>query len=76
MVCSYAGMKVIFEYQATNQFGFMETSHQPISPMKVGKQFSPKAHTCVQDCQIFLGTTYQNGKITPHNHKIYQMSIK
>jgi hypothetical protein len=29
-----------------------------------------------QDCQIFLGTTYQNGKSIPNNHKIYQMATK
>jgi hypothetical protein len=25
---------------------------------------------------IFLGTTYQNGKNIPINHKIYQMGLK
>jgi hypothetical protein len=25
-----------------------------------------------QGCQIFLGTTYQNGKNVPKNHKIHQ----
>jgi hypothetical protein len=27
-------------------------------------------------CQIFLGTTYQNGKNIPNNHKIYKMATK
>jgi hypothetical protein len=27
----------------------------------------------VQGCQIFLGTTYQNGKNVPNNHKIDQI---
>jgi hypothetical protein len=30
----------------------------------------------VQGCQIFLGTTYQNGKNIPNGHKIYQMATK
>jgi hypothetical protein len=29
-----------------------------------------------QGCQIFLGTTYQNGKNIPNNHKIYLMDTK
>jgi hypothetical protein len=29
-----------------------------------------------QGCQIFLGTTYQNGKNIPKNHKIYQMATE
>jgi hypothetical protein len=29
-----------------------------------------------QGCQIFLGTTYQNGKNIPNNNKTYQMSKK
>jgi hypothetical protein len=29
-----------------------------------------------QGCQIFLGTTYQNGKNIPKDHKIYQMATK
>jgi hypothetical protein len=28
-----------------------------------------------QGCQIFLGTTYQNGKNIPNDHIIYQMTI-
>jgi hypothetical protein len=28
-----------------------------------------------QDCQISLGTTYQNGKKLPNDHKMYQMTI-
>jgi hypothetical protein len=28
-----------------------------------------------QGCQIFLGTTYQDGKNIPNNHKIYKMAI-
>jgi hypothetical protein len=27
-----------------------------------------------QGCQIFLGTTYPNGKNIPNNHKIYPMA--
>jgi hypothetical protein len=27
-----------------------------------------------QGCQIYLVTTYQNGKNVPNNHKIYQIS--
>jgi hypothetical protein len=34
------------------------------------------AHAAEQGCQIFLGTTYQNGgKIYQNNHKIYQITI-
>jgi hypothetical protein len=29
-----------------------------------------------QGCQIFLGTTYQNGKNIPNYHNIYQMAVK
>jgi hypothetical protein len=29
-----------------------------------------------QDCQIFHGTTYQNGEYVSNDHKIYQMAIK
>jgi hypothetical protein len=29
-----------------------------------------------QGCQIFLATTYQNGKSIPNNHKKYQMATK
>jgi hypothetical protein len=29
-----------------------------------------------QGCQIFLGTTYQNRKNTPNNHKISQRATK
>jgi hypothetical protein len=29
-----------------------------------------------QDCQIFHGTTYQNGENVSNDHKIYQMAIK
>jgi hypothetical protein len=29
-----------------------------------------------QDCQIFLGTKYQNGRILPNNHKIYPKFMK
>jgi hypothetical protein len=29
-----------------------------------------------QGCQIFLDTTYQNGKMYHNDHKIYQMEIK
>jgi hypothetical protein len=29
-----------------------------------------------QGCQIFHGTTYQNGKNLPNNHKIFQMAAK
>jgi hypothetical protein len=29
-----------------------------------------------QGCQIFLITTYQNGKNVPNNHKIYQMAVQ
>jgi hypothetical protein len=34
-----------------------------------------KASREKQGCQIFLGTTYQNGKNIPNDHKIYQMAI-
>jgi hypothetical protein len=27
-------------------------------------------------CQIFRGTTYQNGKNVPNGHEIYQMTVK
>jgi hypothetical protein len=30
----------------------------------------------VQGCQIYLGTTYQNGKNIPNDHKMYQMAVK
>jgi hypothetical protein len=30
----------------------------------------------LQSCQIFLSTTYQNGKNIPNNHEIYQMATK
>jgi hypothetical protein len=30
----------------------------------------------VQGCQIFLSTTYQNGKNMPNDHTIYQMATK
>jgi hypothetical protein len=30
----------------------------------------------VQGCQIFLGTTYQNVKNIPNNHKIFKMATK
>jgi hypothetical protein len=29
-----------------------------------------------QGCQIFLETTYQNGKNIPNDHKMYQTAIK
>jgi hypothetical protein len=29
-----------------------------------------------QGCQIFLGTTYQNGENIPIEPKIYQMTLK
>jgi hypothetical protein len=29
-----------------------------------------------QGCHIFIGTTYQNGKNIPNNHKIYQIATK
>jgi hypothetical protein len=29
-----------------------------------------------QGCQIFPGTTYQNGKNIPNNHNIYQWATK
>jgi hypothetical protein len=29
-----------------------------------------------QGCQIFLGTTYQNGENIQNDYKIYQMAIK
>jgi hypothetical protein len=29
-----------------------------------------------QGCQIFLGTTHQNGKNLPNGYKIYQMATK
>jgi hypothetical protein len=29
-----------------------------------------------QGCQIFLGTTYQNGENIPNYYKIHQMSIR
>jgi hypothetical protein len=32
--------------------------------------------SCVQGCQILLGTTYQNGKNIPNFHKTYQISTK
>jgi hypothetical protein len=40
------------------------------SIMKTGKR------TFRQGCQIFLGTTYQNGKNIPNDHKMYQMDPK
>jgi hypothetical protein len=33
-------------------------------------------HKFVQGCQIFLSTTYQNGKNRPKDHKIYQVATK
>jgi hypothetical protein len=30
----------------------------------------------MQGCQIFLGTTYQNGKNTPNDHKMHQTAVK
>jgi hypothetical protein len=30
----------------------------------------------IQGCQIFRGTTYQNGENLPNDHKIYQMVVK
>jgi hypothetical protein len=37
-----------------------------------------RAPTFIQACKIFLGTTYQNGKIGiyQNDHKMYQMAIK
>jgi hypothetical protein len=35
-----------------------------------------KISTGSQGCQIFLGTTYQNGKTIPNNLKISQMATK
>jgi hypothetical protein len=29
-----------------------------------------------QGCQIFLGTTYQNGENIPNDHKMYKVAIK
>jgi hypothetical protein len=34
------------------------------------------AHLSGQGCQIVLGTTYQNGKYIPKDHKIYHMTTK
>jgi hypothetical protein len=31
---------------------------------------------CIQGCQIFLSTTYQDGKNIPNNHKIYKKAAK
>jgi hypothetical protein len=36
----------------------------------------PPATDAAQGCQIFLGSTYQNGKNIPNDHKIYQMAIQ
>jgi hypothetical protein len=30
----------------------------------------------LQGCQIFLGTTYRNGKIIPNDHIIHQITVK
>jgi Tfp pilus assembly protein PilF len=38
--------------------------------------YLPEKDPSLQGCQIFLATTYQNGKNTPNSQKIYQMAIK
>jgi hypothetical protein len=29
-----------------------------------------------QGCQIFIGTTYQNGKNIPNNHQVHHRAVK
>jgi hypothetical protein len=41
-----------------------------------GNSGEVEADDADQGCQIFLGTTYQNGKSITGSHKIYQMTTK
>jgi hypothetical protein len=45
-------------------------------PPKLGKHQVPEHMHAEQGCQIFLGTTYQNGENVPNNYEIYQIAVK
>jgi hypothetical protein len=44
-------------------------------PYGIEDILKPNSHNFRLGSQIFLGTTCQNGKNIPNNHKIYQMDL-
>jgi gamma-glutamyltranspeptidase len=57
----------------TNKTNFV---HSRIEPNKKYLTSLSPVFALHQGCQIFLGTTNQNGKNIPNDHKIYQLATK
>jgi hypothetical protein len=50
---------------------FDSNGHRYLRRDKV-RQLKLWSHSALQGCEIFLGTTYQNGKNMPNYHTVYQ----